>query len=228
MHRDKLNVLVGCEASGTVRDAFAARGHNAWSCDILPSSSAGNHIVGDLLELLHNDRRRKRWDILIAHPPCDYLCCSGLHWTTRGLRDPQLTEDALEFVRSIMAAPIPHIAVENPTGCISTRIGDKFAKDRGFTGQKATQYVQPYEFGHDASKRTGLWLKGLPPLKPTKYIPPRMVNGKPRWANQTDSGQNRLGPGKDRAAKRAKTYEGIADAMVKQWEEHCLKIHKKE
>jgi hypothetical protein len=116
---------------------------------------------------------------------------------------------------------MPWIAIENPVGCISTRISDAYARDKGFTGQKATQYIQPHEYGHDASKKTGLWLKGLPKLTPTKHVPPRIVSGKKRWANQTDSGQNKLGPSKDRAAIRAKTYQGIADAMAEQWGLYC-------
>lgn len=132
-----------------------------------------------------------------------------MHWTTRGLRDPQLTEDALEFVRLLMNAPIPRIAIENPVGAISTRI------------RKPDQIIQPYQFGDDASKRTCLWLKGLPKLVPTSVVPGRVVtaNGKQveRWANQTDSGQNKLGPSEERWKLRSKTYQGIANAMAQQW-----------
>lgn len=195
-----MNVLVACESSGTVRDAFAARGHNAWSCDLLPSQ--GKHLQGDVREFLGQD-----WDLLIAHPPCTYLSVSGMHWTTRGLRDPQLTEDALAFVRLLMDCNIPRICIENPVSVISSRI------------RKPDQYIQPYEFGHDASKKTCLWLKNLPSLQkcPTQYVQPRTVDGKFRWANQTDSGQNRLGPSEDRWQLRSKTYEGIATAMAEQW-----------
>jgi hypothetical protein len=144
--------------------------------------------------------------MMIAHPPCTYLNSAGMHWTTRGLRDPQLTVDALAFVRALMDAPIPKIAIENPVGVISTRI------------RPASQYVQPWQFGHDASKKTGLWLSGLPPLVLTgPIIAPRIVNGKKRWANQTDSGQNRLAPSADRWALRSATYSGIARAMAEQW-----------
>jgi hypothetical protein len=195
-----MNVLVACESSGTVRDAFAARGHNAWSCDLLPSE--GKHLQGDVREFLGQD-----WDLLIAHPPCTYLAVSGMHWTTRGLRDPQLTEDALAFVRLLMGCSIPRICIENPVSVISSRI------------RKPDQYIQPYEFGHDASKKTCLWLKNLPSLQkcPTQYVQPRTVGSKARWANQTDSGQNRLGPSEDRWQLRSKTYEGIATAMAEQW-----------
>jgi hypothetical protein len=128
-----------------------------------------------------------------------------MHWTTRGLRDPKLTEDALELVKMFMDAPVARIALENPIGVISTRV------------RKPDQIIQPHQFGHDASKATCLWLSGLPLLAPTQIIAPRMVNGRPRWANQTDSGQNRLGPSEDRWAKRSATYEGIAEAMADQW-----------
>lgn len=195
-----MRVLVACESSGVVRDAFAARGHDAWSCDLLPAP--GKHLCGDVSAYLHDG-----WDLLIAHPPCTYLSVSGMHWTARGLRDPKLTEDALEFVRLLMDAPVPRICIENPVSVISTRI------------RKPDQTVQPYEFGHDASKRTCFWLKGLPRLvvDPSLYVAPRMVGGRPRWANQTDSGQNRLGPSDTRWQERSRTYEGIARAMAAQW-----------
>jgi site-specific DNA-cytosine methylase len=170
------------------------------SCDLLSSEQPGPHHQGDVRELLGQE-----WDLLIAHPPCTYLSVSGMHWTTRGLRDPKLTEDALDFVRLFMDAPIDRIAIENPVSVISSRI------------RKPDQIIQPWQFGHDASKKTCLWLKGLPLLKPTQMVEPRIVNGKQRWANQTDSGQNKLPPSKDRWKLRSKTYEGIADAMAAQW-----------
>ncbi len=195
-----MRILIACESSGAVRDAFRARGHFAMSCDLLPSEQPGPHHQGDVRELLGQE-----WDLLIAHPPCTYLSVSGMHWTTRGLRDPKLTEDALDFVRLFMNAPIERIAIENPVSVISSRI------------RKPDQIIQPYQFGHDASKKTCLWLKGLPLLKPTQMVEPRIVNGKQRWGNQTDSGQNKLPPSKDRWKLRSKTYEGIADAMAAQW-----------
>ena len=193
-----MKVLVACESSGTVRDAFTAAGHEAWSCDILPAM--GKHLQGDVRQFLEQG-----WDLLIAHPPCTYLCSSGMHWTTRGMRDPALTEQALAFVQTLLNAPIHRICIENPVGCISTRI------------KPASQYIQPYQFGDDASKKTGLWLKNLPPLVPTSYVQPRRVNGAKRWANQTDSGQNRETPSADRWQIRSKTYAGIALAMASQW-----------
>ena len=195
-----MKVLVACESSGNVRDAFIRAGHDAMSCDMLPSESAGSHYQGDVLDILD-----RGWDLMIAHPPCTYLSVSGMHWTTRGLRDPQLTEDALEFFRVLMNAPIHKIAIENPVSVVSSRI------------RKPDQIIQPYHFGHDASKKTCLWLKNLPPLRPTQFVEPRQVNGKQRWANQTDSGQNKLPPSADRWKKRSETYLGIAEAMATQW-----------
>ena len=195
-----MKVLIACESSGTVRDAFIKAGHDAMSCDILPTEKPGPHYQGVVRDVLGDG-----WDLLIGHPPCTYLSVSGMHWTTRGLRDPQLTEDALAFARLLMDAPIARIAIENPVSIISSRI------------RKPDQIIQPYHFGHDASKKTCLWLKGLPPLRPTAFVEPRIVDGKPRWANQTDSGQNKLPPSADRWRMRSKTYQGIADAMAAQW-----------
>ena len=195
-----MKVLVACEYSGTVRDAFIALGHDAVSCDLLPTDAPGPHHQGDVASLLGDG-----WDLMIAHPPCTYLSVSGMHWTKRGLRDPQLTEDALAFVRLLLDAPISRIAIENPVSVISSRI------------RKPDQIVQPWQFGHDASKTTHLWLKGLPTLTPTKMVEPRVINGRKRWGNQTDSGQNRLGPSPDRWKIRSATFQGIAQAMAQQW-----------
>lgn len=218
-----MNVLVACEFSGAVRDAFIAAGHNAWSCDLIPTERGNQHFVFDCLAIA----RASNWDLMIAHPPCTYLCSSGLHWNSRRPGRAALTDQAVEFVRALLEMEhIPRIAVENPVGCLSTRI------------RKPDQIIQPHYFGDDASKATCLWLKGLPCLTPTQHVPPRMVccgqviengdkygcpncNGekiaRPRWANQTNSGQNRLGPDEDRAAERARTYPGIAAAMASQW-----------
>lgn len=195
-------VLVGMEASGIVRDAFIERGHDAWSCDLRESEVGGPHLQADVFDVIGDG-----WDIGIFHPSCTFLCSSGLHWNHRVPGRDAETEKALAVVRRIMAAPIPRIAIENPVGRIGTAI------------RPADQYIQPYEYGHDASKRTGLWLKGLPLLVPDPrlYVPPRMVNGRPRWANQTDSGQNKLGPKEDRWIERSRTYPGIARAMAEQW-----------
>lgn len=198
-----LNILIACEESGAVRDAFIAQGHNAVSCDILESSSDNNnpHIVGDALAAI----RSRKWDVIIAFPPCTYLCSSGLHWNKRRPERAALTEDAFEFFMEIANADCKYIAIENPIGCVSTR------------WRKPDQIIQPYNFGHNASKSTCLWLKGLPLLKNTQYVEPRYVNGLPRWGNQLDSGQNNLGFSKDRAKLRSKTYAGIANAMAQQW-----------
>lgn len=142
-----MKVLVACEYSGRVRDAFTKMGHFAMSCDLLPSDSVGLHYQGDVTDILDQG-----WDLMIAHPPCTYLSVSGMHWTIRGLRDPQLTEDALAFVQLLMNAPISRIAIENPVSVISSRI------------RKPDQIIQPWWFGEDASKKTCLWLKGLPKL----------------------------------------------------------------
>ena len=195
-----MRVLVGCEFSGTVRDAFARRGHEAWSCDLLPTESEGNHYQCDVREVLNLG-----WDLAVFHPSCRYLASSGLHWNKRTPGRAEKTEESLEFVRLLLACDVPRIALENPIGCISSQI------------RKPDQIIQPYDFGEDASKATCLWLKNLPPLEPTKRIQPRIVNGKPRWGNQTDSGQNKLGPSADRWMVRSVTYKGIAEAMAEQW-----------
>ncbi len=197
-----MNILIACECSGVVRDAFIAAGHRAMSCDLLPSDRIGPHFQGDVRLILGLG-----WDMMIAHPDCTYLCSSGLHWNNKVPGRSLKTELALDFVRLLMAADIKYIAVENPVGCIGTKI------------RPADQYIQPYEYGHDASKRTGLWLKNLPQLipDPSQYVKPRLVSGKHRWGNQTDSGQNRLPPSKDRWKLRAETYLGWAEAMASQW-----------
>ena len=204
MSVSRLKVLVACEESGTVRDAFLRHGHDAISCDILPTSSPGPHYQGDVRDILYDG-----WDLMIAHPPCTYLSVSGLHWNTKNPGRAKKTEDAIEFVRILLDAPIPKIALENPVSAISSRI------------RKPDQIIQPYEFGEDASKKTCLWLKNLPKLTPTRRIAGRLIthNGKmvERWANQTDSGQNRLGPSPNRAKIRSVTYQGIAEAMAQQW-----------
>lgn len=186
-----MRVLVACEFSGTVREAFAARGHDAWSCDILPSDRPGNHLQGDVSRVLGLN-----WDLMIAHPPCTHLAVSGaLHFHKK--QKEQL--EALDFVRLLLNAPIPRICLENPVSIISSRI------------RKPDQIIQPWMFGEDASKKTCLWLNGLMPLRPTNIIK------KDRYSNQTPSGQNKLGPSPDRWKERSKTYQGIADAMAAQW-----------
>ena len=195
-----MKVLVACEYSGTVRDAFMRKGHDAMSCDLLPTDVPGPHYQGDVMDVINDG-----WDLMIAHPPCTYLAVSGIHWNKRVPGRAEKTEEALGFVEMLLAANIPKIALENPVSVISSRI------------RKPDQIIQPYEFGHDASKKTCLWLKGLPLLVPTEYVEPQVINGKKIWGNQTPSGQNKLGPSEDRWKIRSKTYQGIADAMAEQW-----------
>jgi hypothetical protein len=216
-----LRVLVACESSGTVRDAFNRLGHVATSCDMLETERPGDHYTGDVRDILANG-----WDLIIAHPPCTFLNVAaawafgdpdydkfpgvGYHQKVKpgtlvGEARRKAQAEALDFVRLFMDADCPRIAIENPVGAISSSI------------RKADQYIHPHQFGDDASKTTGLWLKGLPKLQPTANVPPRMVDGKPRWANQCDNGQNKLTPSPDRWRERSKTYQGIADAMALQW-----------
>ena len=194
-----MRVLIACEYSGKVREAFRSMGHDVISCDLLPSDDNSKfHYQGDVFDLINNES----FDLMIAHPPCTYLSVSGMHWTTRGLRDPQLTIDALDFVHRLLDAPIPKIALENPVSIISTRI------------RKPDQIIQPWHYGHDASKKTCLWLTGLPLLIPTDILE---GDNKTRRANQTQSGQNKLAPSSDRWKLRSATYQGIADAMANHW-----------
>ena len=194
-----MKVLIACEYSGIVRDAFAAKGHDAWSCDILPTESPGNHFQGDVLE--HLD---KGWDLMIAHPPCTHLAVSGARWFTEGKKPWSLQEEALDFVRKLLAAPIDKIALENPVSVISTKI------------RKPNQIIQPFEYGHDVTKRTCLWLKNLPNLKPTKIVKPDivLVNGKKMSRMHYESFKL---PSKERSKVRSKFYTGIAEAMADQW-----------
>jgi hypothetical protein len=192
-----MNVLVACEYSGTVRDAFLDLGHNAWSCDLLPTDSPrGIHYQGDVRDLLVDSK----WDLLIAHPPCTHLAVSGARW----FKDKQQQQkEALEFVQMLMDAPVPRICIENPVSVISSRI------------RPPDQIIQPWMFGHEATKTTCLWLKNLPKLEPTNIVDKgkRHVtkSGKslPEWYN--------LPPSEDRWKIRSKTFEGIAKAMAEQW-----------
>lgn len=192
-----MKILIACEYSGTVRDAFRARGHDAVSCDLLPSDVPGPHYQGDVSDIIADG-----WDMMIAHPPCTYLCSSGLHWNKKRPERAAKTEEALRFVEFLMNAPVLRIAIENPIGCISTRIC------------KPDQTIQPWQFGHPESKATCLWLKRLPSLTPTDILP---FPESGRWQNQTASGQNKLAPSADRWKIRSTTYQGIADAMAEQW-----------
>lgn len=215
--RVKLNVLVGCERSGVVRRAFRSLGCFAMSCDLdSPDDDTYWHYQGDVRDLIYD----KMWHLAIFHPPCTYLSVSGLHWNKKNPERAQKTEEALEFVRILMDCPIPHICIENPISCISSRI------------RKPDQIVQPYQFGDDASKSTCLWLKGLPILHHTERVSGRLVEWPPnsgrmteRWSNQCDSGQNKLGPSPNRAQLRAQTYPGIANAMAEQWSKYLQLLY---
>jgi len=183
-----MKVLVACEYSGIVRDAFAKRGHDAWSCDILPTESLGNHFRGDVLEHLN-----KNWDLMIAHPPCTHLAVSGARWFTEGKKDWSLQTEALDFVKKLLNAPINKIALENPISVISTKI------------KKPTQIIQPYQFGHGERKSICLWLKNLPKLEPTNIVEGREQR---IW---------KMPPSKNRGKLRSLFYKGIAEAMADQW-----------
>lgn len=180
-----MRVLVACEYSGRVRDAFIAKGHDAMSCDLLPTEASGPHYQGDIRDVIEDG-----WDLMIAHPPCTHLAVSGARW----FKDKQVEQaDALAFVRLLLAAPIPRIALENPISIISSRI------------RKPDQIIHPWQFGHGETKATCLWLKGLPKLKPTDVVDGR------------EARVHRLPPSADRWKLRSLTYQGIADAMASQW-----------
>jgi hypothetical protein len=180
-----MKVLVACEYSGTVRDAFLAAGHIALSCDLLPSDVPGPHLQGDVRDVLEMG-----WDLMIAHPPCTHLAVSGARWFHLKEQEQQ---EALRFVRMLLEAPIPRIALENPVSIISSRI------------RKPDQTIQPWQFGHGETKATCLWLKNLPPLEPTKIVDGR------------EARIHRMPPSPTRWKERSKTYQGIADAMAQQW-----------
>ena len=189
-----MKVLIACEYSGTVRDAFIAQGHEAISCDLLATDALGPHYQGDVRDILGDG-----FDLMIAHPPCTHLAVSGARW----FKDKQTEQaEALDFVRLLLGASIEKIALENPISIISSRI------------RKPDQIIQPWQFGHPESKSTCLWLKNLPKLVATNILP-LPVDG--RWENQTPSGQNKLGPSEDRWKLRSVTYKGIAQAMASQW-----------
>ena len=189
-----MRVLVACEFSGTVRDAFLRLGHDAVSCDLLPTESKGPHLRCDVRDVLGDG-----WDLMVAHPPCTHLAVSGARW----FKDKQVEQrSALAFVSTLLNAPIKMIALENPVSIISSRI------------RKPEQIIQPWQFGHPESKKTCLWLKGLPLLEATKVLP---LPPSGRWDNQTPSGQNKLGPSPDRWKLRSQTFQGIASAMASQW-----------
>ena len=180
-----MRVLVACEFSGTVRDAFIRQGHDAMSCDLLPTEVPGPHHCGSVLDILGDG-----WDLMIAHPPCTHLAVSGARW----FKDKQREQaEALDFVRTLLAAPIDSIALENPVSIISSRI------------RKPEQIIQPWQFGHGETKATCLWLKNLPPLVPTNIVAGR------------EARVHKMPPSATRWKERSRTFAGIAEAMATQW-----------
>lgn len=200
-----MKILIACEYSGIVRDAFKDKGHDVWSCDILPTDKEGQHIQDDILKHLDDG-----WDMMIAHPPCTYLTVTGNKWFKPEFKDRfptriQDREDAIEFFLKLANANIPKICIENPVGIMSS------------VYQKPTQYVHPYYFGDKHSKKTGLWLKNLPKLKSTNIVEPEFYIYKdgrkdPLWHVET----MKLPP-LERMKARSKTFQGVADAMAEQW-----------
>lgn len=186
-----MNVLVACEFSGVVRDAFTSRGHRAVSCDLEPSETVGEHYRGDVRDLL-----RYSWDLVIAHPPCRCLCVSGAqYWPMFEMKGEQ--EEAIEFFR-IFTKLTCKWCIENPIGLMSSLY------------RKPDQVVQPWQYGHGETEATCLWLNNLPTLNSTKVM-------KVRNMNLTPSGQNKIGPSPNRSKERSRTYRGIAEAMANQW-----------
>ncbi len=192
-----MKVLIACEYSGTVRDEFTKLGHDATSCDLLPTEKPGKHYEGDVRNILYDG-----WDLIICHPPCTHLAVSGAKHFHKKQKEQA---EALQFVRMLLNAPISKIALENPVSIISSRI------------RKPDQIIQPWQFGHEATKTTCLWLKGLPKLMPTNIVSKgeRVItksgNSLPKWYN--------LPPSPDRWKLRSTTFTGIAEAMANQWSE---------
>jgi hypothetical protein len=184
-HQTCLNVLIACEYSGRVRDAFAKRGHNAWSCDLLPTESPGNHHQGNVLNVLDWG-----WDLMIGHPPCTHTAVSGARHFHRKGKEQQ---EAIEFFRVLLHAPINRIALEQPVSIISSRV------------RPPDQIIQPWMFGHGETKATCLWLKNLPLLIPTNPVPGR------------EAKIHKMPPSADRWKNRSRTFPGIAEAMAEQW-----------
>jgi len=197
-----MRVLIACEFSGIVREAFTKKGHDAWSCDILPCEIPGNHIQDDVLNHLN-----KNWDLLIAHPPCTYLSVAGAGWINRRPERKQQMVIAANFFKKLLDAPIEKICIENPLIYLDAI---------KIIGKKYNQIIEPYHFGESYKKRTCLWLKNLPELKPTKIVEPHTY-----WVNSSSNyrkGKKLSNKGIHRSKKeRSRTFKGIADAMAEQW-----------
>jgi len=201
-----MKILIACEFSGIVREAFAARSHDAWSCDIEPTDIPGNHYQGDVMDILHDG-----WDLMIAHPPCTYLTVTGNKWFKSEYKDrfptrQQDRQDAINFFMLLVNAPIEKIAIENPIGIMST------------TYRKPNQIIHPWQFGHEASKSTCLWLKGLSNLEPTnivdkgEFVTYKSGKRMTKWYADAASKSPQ-----ERAKIRNTTFQGIANAMAEQW-----------
>jgi len=190
-----MNILIACEYSGTVRDAFARQGHNAVSCDLLPSDTDGHHVIGDIRDLLDGE-----WDMLIAFPPCTHLAVSGARWFPEKRADGR-QQEGIDFFMDMVNAPIDRIAIENPIGIMSSHY------------RKPNQIIQPWMFGHLEQKSTCLWLKNLPTLESTDNVLEAMMD-LPK--NKRDR-LHYLPPSEDRWKLRSKTFQGIAEAMADQW-----------
>ena len=183
-----MKVLIACEYSGRVRQAFKDKGHDAWSCDLLePEDGSPYHYHGNVFDVIHNG-----WDLMIAHPPCTDLAVSGARYFAEKIADGR-QQRALDFVQALMDAPIEKIAIENPISVISSKI------------RKPDQIIQPWQFGHGETKATCLWLKNLPLLMPTNIVDGR------------EAKVHKMPPGPNRWKERSRTYEGIAKAMAEQW-----------
>lgn len=191
-----MKVLVACEFSGIVRDAFAAKGHDAWSCDLLPTERAGQHIQDDV-----RDNLCQEWDLMIAHPPCTYLANSGVRWLSRDKSRWQKMFDAATFFRELLAAPIDRICIENPI------------PHSHWNPPEYSQVIQPWMFGHPEQKATCLWLRNLPKLRPTNDVKDQML----KLPDNKRQRLHYLPPSKDRQKIRSRTFQGIAAAMAEQW-----------
>ena len=210
-----MKVLVACEFSGVVRTAFQSMGHDAVSCDLLPTEIPGPHYQGDVFDIIADG-----WDMMIAFPPCTHLCVSGARYFDAKRKDGRQAEGISFFMRLATYPGIPRVCIENPVGIMSRHF------------RKPDQIIQPYEYGHRDSKKTCLWLRGLPKLTPACIVEPvycenlttkgkktSLSHNRPRWDNQTPSGQNKLGPSPTRSRERGRTYCGIARAMAERWGE---------
>jgi len=196
-----MKILIVCEFSGIVRDAFREHRHDVWSCDLLPTERPGPHYEGNVMDIIHDN-----WDMMIAHPPCQYLTCTANRSFKNNPERWKKRLEAILFVWELWTAPIKRICIENPKGVISTHI------------RKPDQYIHPYQFGHPVSKMTGLWLKNLPLLKPTKKVDPEWVypvSGGKRMSklHANTASNNNI----ENKKIRSRTYQGIADAIAAQW-----------